>query len=298
MRIEIRCVVDSKDQLGESPLWSDTEEVVYWVDNTKPALHCYDPKTAQHRTWMMPYEIGSIGLRSSGGFVAGMKKGFGFIDMPSGEPKPVVNPESHLVDHRMNDGKVDHRGRFWCGSMNVKFVENYQPTAALYRFDPDGSCHLIERDVIVNNGIAWSPDNRTMYRSDSSGKIVWAYDFDLDDGAVSNRRVFIDARNLPSNSGKVDGATIDTDGCYWAALVYDGLIARYTPAGKVDRVYRMPVSNPTMPTFGGRNLDVMYVTSATKMLNAWQRESQAMEGGLLEIRGLGVQGLPEPRFAG
>lgn len=298
MAVAIRCVVESADQLGESPLWHDGEQCLYWVDNTRSAMHRYDPATLAHRTWPMPYEIGSIGLRARGGLVAGMKAGFGFIDLPGGVPVAVVNPEAHLDDHRMNDGKVDHRGRFWCGSMNVKFVENYRPTASLYRFDPDGICHTMEKDVIVNNGIAWSPDNKVMYRSDSSGKIVWAYDFDLDGGTIANRRVFIDSRNLPSNSGKVDGATVDTDGCYWAALVYDGLIVRYTPAGKVDRVYRMPLSNPTMPAFGGRNLDVMYVTSATKMLNGWQREVQAMEGALLEIHGLGVQGLPEPRFAG
>ena len=296
--IEFRCVVESQDWLGESPLWSDIEHCVYWLDNTKPMMHRYDPNTREHRAWKMPEEVGSIGLRARGGLVAGMKSGFGFVDLPSGELTRIVNPEPGLEHNRMNDGKCDPRGRFWCGSMNVRFSETYEATASLYRFDPDESCHTMETGIIVTNGIAFSPDERTMYLSDSSGKTVWAYDFDADDGVITNRREFIASYNLPGHSGKVDGATVDTDGCYWAAIPYDGILVRYTPKGRVDRVLRTPVSNPTMPTFGGPNFDVMYVTSTTKFLNGWQKQVQAMEGGLLEVHGLGVQGLAEPRFAG
>jgi L-arabinonolactonase len=296
--IEIRCVAETADQLGESPLWSERDGTLYWLDNTKPMLHRYRPSDGDLKSWSMTEEVGAIGLRAKGGFVAGMKSGFGFVDLPSGRLETIARPEGDLADNRMNDGKCDRRGRFWCGSMNVRFSENYQATASLYRFDPDGTCQRMESDIIVTNGIAFSPDDRTMYLSDSSGKTVWVYDFDLDDGALSNRREFISSHNLPGHSGKVDGATVDTDGCYWAAVVYDGLLVRYTPQGRVDRVYRMPVSNPTMPTFGGTRLDTMYITSTTKMLNGWQKQTQAMEGGLLEITGLGVQGLPEPEFAG
>ncbi len=296
--IEIRCVVESADQLGESPLWSNTENCVYWLDHTNPMLHRYEPGSGDHRSWKTPEGVGAIGIRAKGGLVAGMKSGFGFIDLPSGELSSVVNPEKGIQHNRMNDGKCDRGGRFWCGSMNVRFTETYEPTASLYRFDPDGTCHKMETGIIVTNGIAFSPDDRTMYLSDSSGKTVWAYDFDVAAGTISNRREFISSYNLPGHSGKIDGATVDTDGCYWAAIPYDGLIVRYTPKGRPDRVYRMPVSNPTMPAFGGPNLDVMYVTSTTNLLNGWQRRVQAIEGRLLEITGLGVKGLPEPQFLG
>lgn len=296
--IEMRCVVESGNELGESPVWSEDERCLYWLDNTKPKVHRYDPATGRHDDWDMPEPIGAIGIRRKGGLVAGMKSGFGFIDLETGRIESVVNPEPHLANNRMNDGKCDRKGRFWCGSMNVRFSEDYQPTASLYRFDPDGRCHKMETGIIVTNGIAWSPDDRTMYLSDSSGKTVWAYDFDVESGTISGRRAFISSANLPGHSGKVDGATVDTEGHYWAAVVYDGLLVRYAPDGRVDCVYRMPVSYPTMPTFGGPDLDVMYVTSTTKPLNGWQRRVQALEGGLLEIRGLGVRGLPEPKFAG
>ncbi|WP_439549185.1 SMP-30/gluconolactonase/LRE family protein [Falsiroseomonas sp.] len=294
----IRCLADTADELGESPVWDPRDNCVWWLDNLKPAIHRCDPATGAHAEWKLPEFVGSIGLRAKGGFIAGTLQGFAILDPAKGIFDTIARPEPDRPGNRMNDGKVDRRGRYWCGGMNARFVETYEASASLWRLDPDGSVHRMETGIIVGNGIAFSPDDRTMYLSDSSAKTVWAYDFDLDAGTIANRRVFLSATNFPGHNGKVDGAAVDTDGFYWAALPYDGLLIRYAPDGRVDRCYRMPSSCPTMPSFGGAGHDVMFVTTARKFLNGWQRGVQRWEGALLEITGLGVKALPEPMFAG
>ena len=296
--MEIKFVVDAKDMLGESPVWRAEERALYWLDNLAPCVKRFTPATGDVKVWEMPEFIGSIGLRKSGGFVAGMGSGFAFLDLDKGPVEHVVDPEPETPNTRLNDGKGDKLGRFWCGSMNANFVDDYKVIAALYRFDPDGTATKMDDGFIVSNGIAFSPDDKVMYFSDSSGKSVFAYDFDLEAGTIANRRPFISSIGIPGHHGKIDGATVDTEGHYWGALVYDGLIGRFDPEGRLVRTLKVPVSNPTMCTFGGDDLDVMYVTSTRKFVNPMMQAQNPLEGGLLAITGLGVQGLPEPRFAG
>ncbi len=296
--MEIKFAVDAKDMLGESPVWCAKRRALYWLDNLAPSVKRYIPSTGAVEVWEMPEFIGSIGLREGGGFVAGMGSGFAFIDLEIGSVDHAVDPEPELPNTRLNDGKVDRKGRFWCGSMNANFAEDYQAIAALYRFDPDGSCNKMDDGFIVSNGIAFSPDDTVMYLSDSSGKCVFAYDFDLDGGTVGNRRPFISSLGMPGHHGKIDGATVDSEGNYWAALVYDGLIGRFDPSGRLTRTIKVPVSNPTMCTFGGDDLDVLYVTSTRKFTNAMMEAQNPLEGGVLAISGLGARGLPEPLFGG
>jgi sugar lactone lactonase YvrE len=294
----IRIAADTQDELGESPVWDPRGDCLWWLDNLKPALHRLHPDTGAHQEFPLPEFVGSIGLRAKGGLVAGTLRGFAIIEPERGIYETIAEPEPLSLGNRMNDGKVDRRGRFWCAGMNARFVEMYTPSASLWRLDPDGSAHRMETGIIVGNGIAFSPDDRTMYLSDSSAKTVWAYDFDLDAGTVSNRRIFLSSANLPGHSGKIDGAAVDTEGFYWAAVPYDGLLMRYAPDGTIAGCWRMPVSCPTMPSFGGKDHDVLYVTTARKFLNGWQRRVQKLEGALLEITGLGAKGLPEPMFGG
>lgn len=287
--VEIKCVVDAKNILGEGPIWNDREKSLYWCDNIAGKIHKYDPATTEFLTWSTPEEIGSLVFRPNGKIVAGMKRGFSFVDLES-------NTYEHIADADigetkcLNDGKCDRRGRYWCGSINrdVKTAD-----AGLYRLDPDFTVHKLEDGIIASNGIAFSPDDKTMYYADSRADTVWAYDLDIESGNLSNKRVFI---STVGKAARVDGATVDTDGNYWCAHVYDWDIACYSPDGKLIRTVRTPVRHPTMCTFGGENHDVMYVTSATRMADQHDLESQPNAGGLFEIHGLGVKGLPEPLF--
>ena len=136
------------------------------------------------------------------------------------------------------------------------------PNGALYRLDPDLSLHKLDDGIIVSNGPCWSPDGSIFYFADTWTGEIWAYDYDLETGAVSNRRTFCKVDR--SRGGAADGSTVDAEGCLWNALVYDGRLVRYTPDGKVDRVIEMPVKKVTSVMFGGPNLDILYVTSMAK----------------------------------
>ena len=167
-----------------------------------------------------------------------------------------------------------------------------RPNGALYRIDPGGSVTRMDEGMIVSNGIAFSPDGRTLYFTDTRRYTSYAYNLDLDDGVVTNRRVFAD---YASTGDRPDGACVDVDGCLWAAFFAGSRIVRYRPDGRVDRTLALPVTNPTCLCFGGTDLRTLYVTTARKFLSDAQLAAEPLAGALLAIEGLG-QGLPEHRF--
>ena len=291
--VDVELLIDSKDILGEGVIWHPVEQKLYWCDNLKPNIQRYDPATGEHRVWPTPESVGCIVFREKGGICAAMKSGFAFIDdLDDMKIDYIVDPEPGMDGNRMNDGKCDRAGRFWCGSMDEGLAK---PTASLYRLDPDLSCHKLDTDIICSNGIAWSPDNKTMYFSDTRKEALYAYDYDIDTGDVSNRRVIVDTTDKPF---RIDGATVDADGHYWCAEVHDWCIGKYAPDGTpVDRV-RLPVRQPTMCTFGGKDLDILYVVSATRFLEPGEAEKQPHAGGLFAIHGTGATGIVEPYFKG
>ncbi|MCC6867611.1 MAG: SMP-30/gluconolactonase/LRE family protein [Burkholderiales bacterium] len=289
-RIEV--VVPGPFLLGESPCWHAAEQALYFVDALRPAIHRWRPDDAALATWIMPRIVGSFAIRAKGGLIAALQSGFAAVDLADGRVTPLVDPEPERPSNVLNDGKCDRRGRFWCGSRDGDLAH---PNGALYRLDPDLSTQRMDDGFIVSNGIAWSPDDRTMYFADSRAETVFAYDFDIDDGAISNRRIFFETRDI---AGRCDGATVDAEGFYWCALVHGGRIARVDPKGRFDRVIDVPVRHPTMCSFGGDALDILYVTSAASMVTDDERAATPHAGAVFAIHGLGVSGLPEPRFGG
>lgn len=193
------------------------------------------------------------------------------------------------MDNRLNDGCVDGRGRFWIGSMDNQL---HQPNGSLYRVDADGAAHAMFCDVMVTNGIAIAPDDRSLYFTDSRRFCTWKFDIDPNDGALSNRRLFAD---YSARCDRPDGACIDVDGCLWNAFFSGARLVRHRPDGDIDRTFELPVTNPTCFCFGGASLSTAYVTTARKFLSKDQLASEALAGSVLAIEGLG-QGLPENRF--
>jgi len=289
---EIECLYEAKDILGEGPIWHPDEKKLYWCDNLRSCIHRYDPATREVQKWDMPEEVGSIVFRRGRGIVAGMKSGFCFIDLETMQIDTIADPEADIPGNRFNDGKCDRLGRYWCGTMDAALAN---PTAALYKLDTDLSCHKMDDGFICTNGMAWSPDNRTMYFADTRAESVYAYDFDIEAGAVSNRRLFISTADIP---GRVDGATVDSEGNYWCAHIHGAAIACYDAFGHLVRSIEMPVRQPTMCTFGGENFDILFVTSATKFLKEGEAANQPLAGALFAIHNIGATGLPEPFFAG
>jgi L-arabinonolactonase len=287
--IEVACAASNR--LGEGPMWNRAERALYWIDGLEPAIHRLDA-SSRHSSWLMPLPIGSFVFRRQGGLMGAFKNGFCAIELEAGAVHPIVDPESDRPANMLNDGKCDRHGRYWCGSRAGDLAS---PVGSLFRLDPDLRCQRMDEGFAVSNGIAWSPDDRTMYFTDSPTGSIFAYEFDLDDGEIRNRRLFASTTAL---GGLPDGATVDADGHYWCALFGGSAVARFDAKGRLVSTFRLPVKNPTMCMFGGDDLDILYVTSARALMSETELARQPLAGSLFAIAGLGVRGLAEAPFGG
>ena len=278
----------AQNKLGEGPVWNPDEQALYWVDIEKGCVHRLYPKTGRHDVFDVGLPVGALGFRASGGLVMATRDGFAFWDPETQALRFIADPEPDRPGARFNDGAVDRQGRFWAGTMGQG------PTSSLYRLDPDGSVRKMESGITISNGIGWSPDDRTMYFTDSPLRVIYAYDFDPATGAIENRRPFV---HTPEEEGVPDGLTVDSEGFIWSARWGGWKVTRYDPTGRVERQIRLPVQCPTSCTFGGPQLDELYVTSAWTALTAADREAQPWAGDLFRLQA-GVKGLAEPRFLG
>lgn len=288
---EIERIGEQADDLGESPVWDIREQVLYWVDGLRPAVYRHDPATSQTREWLLDSKVGSLALREQGGLVLACADGFHLFDFDTGARTPIADPEAHEPRTRFNDGKVDRRGRFIAGSVGQSFDEQ---VAGLYALDPDRSVRRLDEGYVCVNGPCWSPDGSTFYVADTGKAVIYAFDYDLDTGATANKRIHIDTR---LHDGHPDGATVDTTGCLWTAFPNAGRIVRFTPDGLPDGYIQFPITPITSLTFGGPDLTTPYVTSLSTPTFA----TPAPDNGALyavRLRGLHVQGIAEPRFAG
>jgi len=290
MQSPLECVLDVKASLGEGPVWSVDEQALYWVDINAPALNRFDPATGTNTAWPMPQSIGSFALRASGGFVAAMRDGFWLVSRDGRPLRRIVDAPYDPAHHRFNDGRADPQGRFWAGSMNEKRDAN---TACLYRLDPSLELTAMVPDIMISNGLAWTPDARTMYHSDTPARTVWAWDFDAATGAIANRRVFA---RFDGDKDRPDGAAVDSEGCYWSAFYGAGKVVRLSSAGERLAEYPLGAMAPTMCAFGGPDLKTLYVTSARQRRDAEELERLPQSGGIFAMR-VDVPGQPEPKFA-
>lgn len=291
LRIEL--LIDARAELGEGPLWDVAEQRLYWIDSLGARVHSCDATGGAQRSWSVPEHIGSLALRQAGGAIVSLRDGFYSLDFETGASRKLADPDPNKPRVRMNDGKVDRQGRFVAGYMDY---EETDPICGLFRLDPNGAVARLDDGIICSNGPCWSLDGRTFYFADTGRREIWAYDYDPATGAAANRRVFA---SFPSHGlkGLPDGATVDAEGFIWSVSVYEGKLVRFSPDGRLDRQVGLPVESTTSLTFGGPDLDVGYVTSmAREVKGAKPREREA--GALFAVYGLGVRGLPEPRFAG
>jgi len=291
---DLQVVVQGADILGEVPLWCERTRKLWWVDVRRPALQSYEPATGRHVAIRLPPELvtGSIALRESAGFVLATAAGLYTYDPALPEPpRPIAHPEEGKAGMRLNDGKCDRAGRFWVGSMHD---QKREPLGTLYCLEPDGRCRTVFDGFVLPNAICWSLDDRTMYFADTHRQVIWAYDYDIDDGAVSGRRVF---KDWTHQAGRPDGATVDAEGYLWNCMVATGQLVRLAPDGRVDRTIQLPVTNPTCPAFGNDDLSLLYITSHSQRMSAEQHAREPLAGALLALD-VGVRGVPEPRYRG
>lgn len=288
-------ILDARNATGESPVWSTTQQALYWVDIPAKRLHRWSPSDGKEQSWQASQMLACIAQAGDGHWIAAMENGLFAIT-----PHADGSLDSRLlasVTHaqpgmRFNDGRCDRQGRFWAGTMLMDMAAG-APVGSMYRYNAGQTEPLTAQlqGFIVPNGLAFSPDGNTLYLSDSHPDVqkIWAFDYDTDSGTPHNRRLFVDMSKHP---GRPDGAAVDAEGCYWICGNDAGLIHRFTPEGKLDRSLAVPVKKPAMCAFGGADLDTLFVTSIRP---AGDLADQPLAGGVFALRP-GVKGLPEPRL--
>ena len=290
--MEITPLLPTRFTLGESPVWDADEQALYFTDIAGHAIHRYDWASKQlSHSWTTPHECGSLGLRQGGkGLVVAQKYTVELLDFASGQFTVLahVKEEEARTNFRFNDGKVGPDGRFWVGSLDSRFGGIRRLNGVLYRIEANGAYKAMVDGIGLTNGLAWSPDGKTMYHADFTLKAVRAYDYDVKTGDIDNERVFI---QLDDTTGWPDGAAMDAEGCYWSAGFRGGRINRIGPDGKIRDVIELPVRFPTMPCFCGPDLKTLVCTSLV-------HPTEPEGGGTIFTMRVDVPGTLVPRFLG
>ncbi|MCW5685998.1 MAG: SMP-30/gluconolactonase/LRE family protein [Pseudolabrys sp.] len=292
---KVEAAVRSQDLVGESPVWCERTEALWWVDVRRPAVRAFRPQSGTHESYPLDPSIALAGLvlRETGGILLLTNNGIFTFDPPD-KIALFAGLESGQNESgiRLNEGKCDAFGRMWCGT--TQDVEHRQSVGALYRFDADKRVTSHVRRLGIPNGIAWSPDNESMYFSDSLKQVIFKCDFDVDTGAILNQRIFADMKHTRAWP---DGAAVDQEGCLWSAQLFEGKLLRFSPDGSVVGEIQLPTKLVTSCAFGGHDCHTLYITTGSKRLNEEERLSQPLAGALFAVV-LPVGGFPEPRYTG
>jgi sugar lactone lactonase YvrE len=273
-------------------MWSVREQALYWTDNLGGQIHRLEPESGSHQSFLIGQNVMAIGLRDRGGLVLALAKQLAFYE-PGDELELLRGVEYDQPRNRFNDGKVDRRGRYWAGTMND--VDWDSSSGSLYRLDPGLELRHLRDAVVCANGLGWSPDDRTFYFGESFRYVIFAYDFDSDAGSISARRVFA---TVDRTIGAFpDGLTVDAEGGVWSVQNGAGRVVRYAPDGGVTHEVEVPLPQPTSCIFGGRYLDVLYITTSRLKMGPEQLARYPLSGSVFAVRP-GLSGVPEPLFAG
>lgn len=286
------CVLPAQATLGECPRWDERRSTLWWVDILEPALHGFDPVTGRDIAIPMPEQIGCFSLTAEGGFIAGLRTGIFLLDERGQVLRKLCDNLENPATSRYNDGRCDARGRFWLGTLDEPKASS---AACLYRYS-DQVLTTIDVGLLTSNGMAFSPDNRWCYHSDTPRFTIYRHPYDIGTGEVGPREDWVKFTPTATDRGRPDGASVDSEGFYWSALYEGGRIVRISPQGEVVGEYPLPVRCPTMCAFGGDDLRTLYVTTARNGRSAEELAAYPQSGGVFAMR-VPVPGLVEPRSA-
>ena len=295
----VRLALDAKAGLAECPLWSVSEQKLYWVDISGRAINRFEPLTGMNERWPMPSEPGCIALAASGGLVAALRDGFYRFTPADARLEKIADAPYDTSQMRFNDGRCDAAGRFWAG---VMFEPRTAPLAGVYCLErgklrngwgPDEN-----HGVKVSNGMAFTRDNRHVFQSDTPNHVIYQFAFDVKSGEVGTRQEFArrpDNRNDANYGGRPDGAAIDSEGNYWSAQYEGSRVLRYSIEGEITGIIHVPSKRVTMVAFGGADLRTLYITTARDGATTSELVTDVHAGGIFACE-LDVPGLAEPLY--
>lgn len=297
-QIDIETASSFVCDLGEAPFWCSRHHQLFWTDWSRNLLHRYDLRAHEGHTWEIGERIGSFALRRAGGALLALESGLAFLDFATSCRSHILHPDPLNPAFLLNDGKCDQCGQFIVGSMVAPLAElpadrDNAARGILFVLDTDLTCRVLHRNILITNGVAWSPDGTKLYFADSGRGAIFSAPYNIDTATMGAAEIFA----LVSSPGVPDGATVDADGFLWTAVFNGSRLERYAPDGRIDRVIELPVQQPTSCTFGGDKLETLFVTTARYGLSEAELRQQPLAGRLLTLHP-GVKGIADSVFLG
>ena len=275
----IKRISQYKNQLGEGSWWDNNTNTLHWTDIIEGKLYSYNPETERESFKKFNGKLGCFAPCKNGCFLVGLDLSFFIYDPNTGETKKFLDLEDEPRENRINDGTTDPYGRFWVGTMTAEGHTKKQ-NGSLYCISPNKNVQKHLSQIYTSNGLAFNKLGTKMYFADTGKNVqtIWEFDYELKSGIPRNKKIFANTNNL---KGRPDGATVDANGFYWVAGVEGSELYRFNKNGKIDTVINLPVEKPTKPVFGGKNFDIIYITSIGNVLN--KNHKSKLNGFTLEI---------------
>lgn len=289
MMRSVEPLLDLSLEHGEGPVWDHLRGELYWVDLLQGDYHVLDVSTGAHHHFQVGQPLGVLALREKGGLIMALRDGFALVDKNGDPPRFIHRPEEDTTT-RFNDGAIDPAGRFFAGTMTFDGGED---RGNLYSVDAKHRLQHLERSLFIPNGMGWSLDGSTFFLTDTNAHVIYAYDYDVASGSMSNKRWFIEF----SSGESPDGFAMDSEGGFWIAMWGGGALHRYDHKGKKVEVIDLPVQYPTSCCFGGKDMSTLFITSSKLMLSENDRLKNSMAGKIFRLE-TGVKGLLQRRFKG
>jgi len=291
--IEAAVALPAGALLGEGAYWHHARQELWWIDIENGQLHIFNPTDSSLQTHQMGRRIGTVVPDKKGDAVVALQDGIFRYRFDNQSLELLAAPEKDKPNNRFNDGKCDPKGRLWAGTMAINASGK---NGALYCLEANGKIVKKIDGVGISNGIVWTADASQMYYIDTPTGEVRAYNYDAATGNIRFNRVAV---RVPKDAGHPDGMAIDTEDMIWIALWEGGCVMRYNPVtGKpLLKILTPGAWRVTSCAFGGKQLNELYITTASIGLSKEEKQHYPNSGHLFKVTLDTIKGVVMPVFA-